>query len=248
MCDQFFQIYTLLLAPGYLLIMEMKNIAGTIVFEEQFQQMIRIMEGKEERFLNPVLQTARQRVLLQEWFAQYKQPSLKIHTITVFTNKKAIIKSFKHNLQVIQLGQLPSFLSSLDEKFASKTLTNRDQRTLSSFFVQQHVPLEIDILQRFQLKEEDLIKGISCPQCYKFSMVRHLRKWHCPACLFSTRDAHVRALQEYFLLLHSTITNRQLREFFQVPCPWLAHYLLSSMNLISESKNKGRRYMLNFNS
>ncbi|WP_191991992.1 nuclease-related domain-containing protein [Bacillus aerolatus] len=250
--DQFFQIDTLLAVPGYMLIIELKNIAGTILFEDQFQQMIRILDGKEERFPNPLLQTSRQKMLLQEWLAQHKLPKTEIDSVTVFTHNKTIIKSSSKDprlsQKVIHIEQLPHFIMQMNQQQSTDTLMKKSQRQITSLLIKHHTPLELDILQRFQINEKELIKGILCPQCTALPMVRKRRKWHCPACLTYSRDAHLNALQDYYLLLRPTITNQQLRGFLQISCGQLAYYLLRSMNLASQGTNKGKIYTLNFNS
>ncbi|WP_338752980.1 nuclease-related domain-containing protein [Bacillus sp. FJAT-52991] len=240
MGDRFFQIDSLLLTPSYILIIELKNIAGTIWFDETFRQMIRVQDGKEERFPNPILQTARQKLQLQEWLAKNKYQKIPIHTVTVFTNNKSIIKTSSSNphimQQVIQAEQFPIFLEKMNEP---KILTNKDLQNLSALFITNHVPTDIDVLQNFQIEKSELMTGIQCPQCSAIPMIRHLRKWQCPICLQFSHDAHLTSVEDYALLFHPTITNQQLRHFLNISCNQLAYYLLRSMNLSNSGQTKG---------
>lgn len=62
--SRFFQIDTLIVTKSYLLIIEVKNIAGTIHFDPLFNQLIRIKEGKEMAFPDPLLQVKRHELQL----------------------------------------------------------------------------------------------------------------------------------------------------------------------------------------
>lgn len=71
-------------------------------------------------------------------------------------------------------------------------------------------------------------------------------KWTCLTCSHISKDAHIIALKDYALLIHSQITNSQLRDFLQVPSIYVGTKLLASLNLTHTGKNKGRIYHLKF--
>ena len=66
--SRFFQIDTLLITQKMCLIIEVKNIAGTIYFDPIFRQLIRTKDGKETAFPYPITQLERQELQLKEWF------------------------------------------------------------------------------------------------------------------------------------------------------------------------------------
>ncbi|MDA6162049.1 nuclease-related domain-containing protein, partial [Escherichia coli] len=51
--------YSLILSPYFALIIEVKNILGTLLFDETFNQFIRTRNEKEEGFPNPLIQAKR---------------------------------------------------------------------------------------------------------------------------------------------------------------------------------------------
>ncbi|MFX3623267.1 MAG: nuclease-related domain-containing protein [Ectobacillus sp.] len=63
---RYFQIDTLILTKAFILIIEAKNIAGTIFFDTAFHQLIRTIDGKEEAFPDPIMQITRQKQQLQQ--------------------------------------------------------------------------------------------------------------------------------------------------------------------------------------
>lgn len=48
--DHHFQLDTLLISPYFILILEVKNISGTLIFDDHFKQLIRVTPEKEEGF------------------------------------------------------------------------------------------------------------------------------------------------------------------------------------------------------
>lgn len=57
--DYFFQIDTLLISPKFILMLEVKNIAGKLFFDQEFHQLVRTLNDKEEVFPDPILQVKR---------------------------------------------------------------------------------------------------------------------------------------------------------------------------------------------
>ncbi|MED3708146.1 hypothetical protein P4502_02715 [Peribacillus frigoritolerans] len=109
-----------------------------------------------------------------------------------------------------------------------------------------HIDADFSILERYNLTEKDLIKGVICENCKGNKLFRRHGTWICPLCQLSSKKAHIPALRDYFYLLGSTITNRQLRDFLSISSSSSATRILQSLNLTSSGANKGRVYRLNF--
>lgn len=63
--DFYFQIDFLVLTNRFALILETKNIMGTLFFDSGFGQFIRIKDGEENGFQDPLTQARRQQELLE---------------------------------------------------------------------------------------------------------------------------------------------------------------------------------------
>ncbi|MBM7659421.1 hypothetical protein JOC85_000188 [Bacillus mesophilus] len=57
----YFQIDYLIISKSFILVIEVKNIFGTLLFDPEFNQCIRISQDKEEGFKDPILQVERQK-------------------------------------------------------------------------------------------------------------------------------------------------------------------------------------------
>lgn len=64
-----FQIDTIIISAYFLLLLEIKNIAGTLLFDSKFNQLIRISEGNSEGFPDPILQVKRQEEQFRKWLS-----------------------------------------------------------------------------------------------------------------------------------------------------------------------------------
>ncbi len=82
-----------------------------------------------------------------------------------------------------------------------------------------------------------------CEKCLSFSMVRTKGKWICPSCQFVSKNAHIQAIIDY-LLINTTITNQQCRDFLVISSEHIAKHLLRSMKLSYVGKTNTRKYFL----
>lgn len=244
----FFQIDTLILSTSFILILEVKNISGTLIFDPAFQQLIRTNNGMEEVFSDPIQQVNYQTFKFTEWLKNKHFPAIPIEPLVVMANSNTIIKTSLHHklpLQsVIRSTKLLEKIYEYKESHKEEKFSKKDIRKLCNLLLTWHVPKNFDVLQRFQINRSDLLMGVHCPKCKKLSMERKWGKWVCTTCSFSSRDAHKNALNDYFLLFQSSITNEQFRNFLQLPSSSIAYKLLTSMNLPHSGTKRWREYDL----
>jgi hypothetical protein len=62
-------------------------------------------------------------------------------------------------------------------------------------------------------------------------MTRLKGKWQCPICHSKSKDAHLEAIEDFFLLFQPSITNTKLRHFLHLSSSDTAARLLKAMNL-----------------
>ncbi|MGG3623493.1 nuclease-related domain-containing protein [Bacillus gobiensis] len=248
----FFQIDTLILSQSFLVILEIKNIKGTIYFDDNFNQLIRSSDGKEEGFSDPLLQIRRQQSELMHWLSNdFKNfPEIPIETFVVISNPSTIIKSTTNNTflkETVMHGTLlPQKITDLGKKHPPKIIPMKQLKELAHKLKKMHVESNPDLLKRFDIKKSELVKGVYCPKCHSLPMLRKNKAWLCKSCSYSLRDAHIESLKDYALLIGPTITNRQLRDFLYLSSRTTSGYFLKSMNLKHSGNTKGRVYELHF--
>jgi hypothetical protein len=77
-------------------------------------------------------------------------------------------------------------------------------------------------------------------------MIRKIGTWLCPNCNHPSRTAHLKAIEDYFLLIEPTITNQKLRDFLQLYSAKTAAEILKSLPLKRTGSTKGTHYIKTF--
>ena len=244
----YFQIDTLVVTQHYLLILEVKNISGTLMFDPAFNQLIRISDTKEEAFPNPLTQVERQRSQLRALLQKINIPEVPIETLIVVANRRAVLKATEEvqfiSSKVIRNEYLPTKVKLLDKQYGEERLTVKEVRKIGRTLVKLHEPLDRDVLKRFSISQDELIVGVACPACARLAMLRLHGRWFCERCGTYSRNAHLKALQDYALLVSREITNQEARRFLRMDSVSATSKMLRAMNLPCEGIKKGRKYFL----
>jgi hypothetical protein len=247
--QHYFQLDILILSPRAAIILEVKNIAGTLRFDPAFRQMIRSYNGEEEPFPDPITQMERQCYQFESFLKYHSLPKLPVESIVVISSPRTIIEidqPYQAALRnkVIHAANLPKTVSSLDSKHSLHAISIERLSAIASFLSENHTPIKQDILAQHQLSPKDLVKGVFCPQCSCFPMIRKRGSWLCPSCGTLCQDAHANALIDYALLINSLVSNEKARKFLQISSESTTRKLLGSLNVPHLGENKGRLYKI----
>lgn len=241
----YFQMDALLISPKMGLIIEGKNYSGTLELEKN--QLIQEVNDAKNIYENPLVQVNRHKILLTNWLQKNQLPIIPFEQLVCFSNTSSIIhispgyvEAEKRVCKAVDLlrkiGEIEKFYKKdlIDQKMIGKT-----RRLLLS----QHTSNRIDILQTYRIGKNEILPGVLCPQC-KFTQMEYIRgKWQCPSCHFLSKDVYLQAINDYFLIIKSSITNAELREFLHLPSARSATYLLSNLDIPSSGANKDRKYV-----
>ncbi|WP_282138496.1 hypothetical protein [Rossellomorea aquimaris] len=125
-----------------------------------------------------------------------------------------------------------------------ETATPKDVKKLIRTLKRKHEESKPSILERVNIEDKDLLKGVICVACNHRPLVRKHGTWFCLKCDSRNNDAHIQALKDYELLIAPTINNSELREYLVVDSPYVAKRLLQSLNLPTTGTKKGTQYIL----
>ena len=248
--NTYFQLDTLILSKRYSLILEVKNISGTLFFDQSFRQLIRTTNDKEDGFPDPILQIRRQKLQVESWLKKHKFQSLPIVPFIVISNPSSIIKTDSHHKKafqtIVHAATLPTKVELLENRYQKDILTTKELKKISRLLLKQHTQSNPDVLKQFQIKEAEILTGVHCPDCLTLPLIKKRGGWFCHNCELSYKNAHIQSLMDYFLLIRPTITNQQFREFLQVQSISITTKLLNSLNLQHSGRFKDRKYELSF--
>ncbi|MDG4658115.1 nuclease-related domain-containing protein [Ectobacillus antri] len=240
----YFQIDTLLVSETFLMIVEIKNIAGTLFFDQAQRQLIRTYRDKEEAFPDPLLQATRQQLHLQDWLVRHGFPLVPVCYRVVISNPATLIKTDGRLRNVVHAAALPGEVEGCERMYKQTYLEPKNLRKLCRLLIKQHTPYNPDVLAHLKIGRDEVKGGVYCPSCFALGMKRERGKWTCLKCGTPSKDAHRLSLCDYALLLGSEITNRELRHFLQIESESVATKMLRQMKLESRGERRHRVYKL----
>lgn len=240
--QQSFQMDSLLLTNGFMSIMEAKNYSGTLHFLPD-GQFIRSRGDSREGFPNPIYQVRRHRDLLGKWLTSNRCPRLMIEPQVVIANPSTIIDN-PANLQsvkrlVTHAEQIPSRVSLFVSQHPRKLIGN-NLFLLERKLINAHNNPVYNILKKYQLGSPDLLTGVYCDRCHRYSLERVHYSWICRFCGARSKDAHELMILDYFLLLGQTMTNEQCRTFLKIENREQIRYWLRKMGMRPQGSGNGK--------
>jgi hypothetical protein len=244
-----FQMDVLLLSRNFALIIEVKNISGKLIFNKGSNQVIQEYKNEKIGLPNPIYQVKRHRIQLMNWLIRNKMKMLPVEHLVVISKTSTIIETTPDNIpffnQLIFAEALIEKILELEKKYPNQHLTGDELSFLSDTLMEAHIEKIPDILQEYKISPSELILGVQCP-CCNMIMKYISGKWRCISCNHMSKDAHLQALHDYFLLIGTTITRKEFRTFLQMESDIKAKYLLSSLNLALTGSKRGAKYNLPF--
>ncbi|QDI91365.1 NERD domain-containing protein [Salicibibacter halophilus] len=244
-----FQIDTMLLSKRMIILLEIKTIAGEILFDEAIHQFSRTYQGEVKSFRHPYIQVSRQKALLHKWLNAKGSFNLPIVPLVISGNSSATL-TFKnaprHFMQsIVRADVLPRRVLQLEKEHRVEQLSSSERELLAQNLIDGHHDQPYDAVEAYNIHRSDLLTGVHCPSCFKLSMERvRGNGWYCPRCSFSHKMAYLESLKDYRLLFHPSISNREAQTFLEIHSSSIARKLLVRLDLPIQGKNKGRRYLL----
>ncbi|MBV7507048.1 NERD domain-containing protein [Bacillus sp. sid0103] len=241
------QIDTLLLTPEFALAIDVKNMAGKLIFDTENEQFIQINNGTEKGYPDPIAQAKRHQQYLQKLLAAHHFPPVPVEYLVVISNghtSYAITGRNSHKVKprVCKADAFLNKITYLEKQYSKPLLTAKDLRKFCRLLVKLNTLPTSYVLKKYGIQRSELITGVHCPSNSNHSLIRKNQNWYCPSCNTFSKDAHINALKDYFLLFDSTITNKQFREFAHLKSRDVAKRILLSCDLQCMGKYRSWSY------
>ncbi|MBI0578212.1 NERD domain-containing protein [Neobacillus cucumis] len=238
-----FQMDTYFMTPSYGLVLETKNIGGSLEFRENPPQLIRTREnGQKDGFESPVVQLERNRELLSAWLRSHNI-FIPIYGAVVLAYPKQIVLVPPTKAKILFPSSIPAFINSIPQQ--AKKLDHDCFEWLSAELLNSHQRyIPKPICETYHIPFGDIRPGVICKVCDRIGMVKHCRTWYCPYCMAKDHLAGERTLLEWFLLFNRRITNRECREFLQIDNIHTATRILKNSTMNIEGTFKNRSYIM----
>jgi len=243
--DENFQMDTFTLNCWFGVVLEVKNIGGSLEFKDNPPQLIRTREdGHRDGFESPVVQLERNYELLSDWLRS-RNIKIPLYGAVVLAYPKQIVALPPKNTKILFPNLIPSYLKNIPRqqpKLDLDTFNLLSTELLNSH--QMYIPKPI--CESYHIPFGDFKTGVRCLMCGRSGMVKTPRTWVCTFCDWHDHKAHIRTLREWFLIFKRSITNKECREFLHVDDIYTASRILNSMNLTSEGRFRYRSYTMDF--
>lgn len=237
------QIDTMFLCVHFILLIEVKNIAGRLDFEYEKHQLIRTkQDGIKEGFANPIDQIERHVTFVQN-IINYLGINIPIIPAIISANPSTIIGTVPPNFLIFHATGLNTKVNQLFNKF-SKTSINDNQLEL----------LKEELLRRYKKKvttkmELDIpfVNGALCKRCQSPIQMEHQKIYFiCPNCKFyqKSKDAIIENLRDYKILYDEWITNAEFRTFFNIRSQQTVYKMINRLKMKAEGNGKARKYRI----
>ncbi|MDM5329600.1 nuclease-related domain-containing protein [Neobacillus sp. CF12] len=242
--DTNFQMDHLIKTPHFGVILETKNMSGSLEFRENPPQLVQKKDdGQINYYESPVVQLERNIELLTAWLSQ-RNIDLPLYGAIVLAYPKQHVEIPPANTKLLFPNLIPPFIKDLSQQ-GTKLDTSTFNRLSSDLLKSHRTFIPKPICESYQIGLNHIQPGVRCGTCGKIRMDKLPRTWHCPICKVNDHLAHRGSLAEWFLVVKRTITNRECREFLGVDIH-TATRILSSMQLKYKGTFRNRIYYINF--
>ncbi|WP_271852349.1 nuclease-related domain-containing protein [Planococcus maritimus] len=242
------QMDGLLLTERGAIVIESKNISGQLYFDDDTGEFSRTnTECVKTIMEDPTIQLNKHIRFLTLFFKQ-QNIDLPISGIVVFTSKQCefLAKPKKHH--ICKTYQLVDYLFDILQEFPLKSKP-QDLSEIQKLLEQSRTPYKRKPLcQLYSIEETELFTGILCTSCKSLNMMRkHKKGWLCADCQAVDLLAFQHTVQEYFSLINTQLSNRQLRKFCKLESPYVTSRLLKAYDLETAGALHNRTYFLKKN-
>ncbi|WP_156291999.1 hypothetical protein [Oceanobacillus salinisoli] len=169
-----------------------------------------------------------------------------ILAVISFTDKLLKTSSEKVTIpyEVIHSNILLFRIQELEEKFNKKLISMDQLFKAANMLKTSHQPLAVNILEKYGIQPDHLVKGVFCPECGAVLMRWANKTWHCVKCHCYSKDAHLAAINDYILLYGNQMTNKQAREFLKEESRHVLKRLMKKAGFTIIGYKKGSIYQL----
>ena len=233
------QIDSIVLTSHFLLILEIKNITGTLLYKPDHHEFSRLRkDGIVENFTDPFEQAYRHQLLIERLLRSWRI-QLPVEYAVVIANQNAVLDESLRGFPIFHLTGLRRYINNLFLKYPAHDVKLEQVSNHLLGLIHRHPP------KRRITDTNRLKKGVLCVKCdFKSWMDYQNRSWCCRTCGTRDKNALRWALHDYRLLIGERITNQQFREFVGIESMQVASKILSRLGFEKVGDKRGRFYII----
>lgn len=237
------QLDIVVITPYDVVIIESKNIRGSIQLKLKPRQLIRTLEtGERHIFNHPEIQLEEYVFGLDKFFKR-QQVQVDVTGVIVFPFNNAEIQYDDGQFSVLMIRELAHFLRQ-------HVMNKQSQRKIPSkkighLLMRHHRVYQIpSFCTYYNIDPQAIKKGVYCRHCIQNKLVRIKKNWFCAHCKMYDKTAHHQALQDYRMLINDQINTETARHFLELPNRHITKRLLQDYCTQRKGHNNQMLYQL----
>ncbi|MFD1362343.1 nuclease-related domain-containing protein [Lentibacillus salinarum] len=212
-----FQIDTGLIANHSIFIIDSKNYKGTITFNTTLKQLTRDDGKIEAGFEYPPTQVENQKFHLQNWLARHNLEHIPVKAYVAIADPSTIVKVDGDEEEIAKVvmhgAAVPQMITDKDHEAGRKGAKKLQDYQIGKMILRECGEFDIDMFKRYGVRPTDILPGVICPNCGLRGMERVYNGWGCKKCKCFSKNAHMKAIADYLLLVKDSITNKDCAWF-----------------------------------
>lgn len=236
------QIDSIIITPHAIYILEIKNYNGTIIFNTILHQFTRDDGKIETGFRHPITQAETNKLKLKHWLYERKLHHVPVHYFVAISEPSTLIRVIgdeKLIAKVVAHGEhIPKKIMQMETQYQKETPAKLQHRKMGAAILKESYDFDFNILGKYGVIRADILPGVHCPKCGFLGMDRRHTNWKCKKCDNKYKYAHLRAIKDYFLLINSSLSNKECRWFLQLHSRSVATRILQNSGLEYNAKRK----------
>lgn len=235
------QIDTLLITEDCAIILEIKNLGGQLRHRSNPSVLDQTTpSGQQRYFKSPVIQVETAKIKMERILKSFNCP-LPVETAVVMAYSSQFIENVPLGGTVWSADEV--LVQLCNRKIRPKLLTPIQMKELAENLLSidskhQLFPLST----KYDIPLSDIEKGVFCPRCLLRKMERSGRRWECKPCSLFSNDAHLVAVDDWFMLCKSTITTNECKNFLGLTNYDAAKRVLKRKGLTESGGRRNRSY------
>ena len=206
------QVDTVVLTQSCVFLLEVKNITGKLQFKENPSALHSVLaDGNIRSYKSPITQmnetTMRMRIFLKNLGCP-----LPLVSIIVIAHPSQIVEEAPIAARILSAGEVSFYLSEIKQQ--NPLLSIEELHRLGQAFLNAHQDYHpFPLAPKFQIELSEIEPGVFCPRCRFGKMERTKVAWECETCRLISRNAHLEALNDWFMLIKTSITTAECQDF-----------------------------------
>ncbi|AEP00206.1 NERD domain protein [Heyndrickxia coagulans 36D1] len=207
----------LILTRNFVLITGYNHLSGAIFPDPAFAQLIQQKGGKEKGWPEPFARLQKQKEILCTWARMRHLPELPLEYLLVLCHEGAELKMPVANsadeLKICPASQVVYKVTKMQETYSQPVLDGKHFKKWHKHLLECR---ENPGICPWPVDQSEMYTGVGCPLCRRFEMDFNNGAWHCQVCGHASKDAHRKAIEEFYLLFGRDAPDEALCSFLRV--------------------------------